>query len=303
MKLVKEFCFVLVLLFMAVGCEKEPTKPAEPTKSTDPSKLTDPTKPTEPPKPNEPTASTKPAKSLHEAAEAEHAILSQMCVAETNVLHLVASGNDRLAQEALDSLIADFNGHPYLPEVVFRIGEEYYYRAFEDPDKCVKVISVEYFKKPKDIWERIVAQWPESESIGLKHAYYFAAVCYYRLGEYENALAYYQKVVGSWPDYEFAWSAQYLIGSCYERLRDSGVIPESEANVKSEEAYKAVVEKYPKGPLTANACLKLGRLNLKRQQKAQAAMYFELFLAKARPADPRIKSIKATLEGLKREQK
>jgi len=232
-----------------------------------------------------------------------YGLKAELKASQMDILSLIRLGNDSAAQTALDYLIADFNDHPDLPEVVFRIGEEYYYRAFEDPDKCVKVISEEYFKKPKDIWERIVAQWPGSESIGLKHAYYFSAVCYGRLGEYENALAYYQKVVDSWPDYEFAWSAQYLIGSCYERLRESAVIPESEANVRMEEAYKAVVEKYPKSPLAANACLKLGRINLKRQQKLEAAMYFELFLARARPADPRIKSIKATLENLKGEEK
>ena len=109
---------------------------------------------------------------------------------------------------------------------MFRIGEEYYYKAFEDPDKCLKVKSKEYLGKAKDIWESIIAQWPQSQSLGLKHAYYFSAVCYRKLGEYENAAEYYQKVVDNWPDYQYTWSAQHLIGQCYENLRNSvGLCP------------------------------------------------------------------------------
>ena len=104
-----------------------------------------------------------------------------------------------------------------------------------------------------------------------------------------------------WPNYKYAWSAQYLIGNCYEKLRDSGSLPEAEANPRIEQSYKAVVDKYPDCALVANACLKLGRLNLKRGQRMEAAMYFELFLETARPTDPRIKSVEAKLKELKGE--
>ena len=36
-----------------------------------------------------------------------------------NILSLIEGGNDTEAQEALDSLIADFNDHPDLTEAVF----------------------------------------------------------------------------------------------------------------------------------------------------------------------------------------
>ncbi|MBA7648321.1 Cell division coordinator CpoB [subsurface metagenome] len=215
---------------------------------------------------------------LDNCPNTEHAILSQMGVAEINVLSLIDSGNDTAAQEALDNLIADFNDHPGLPEVVFVVGEQYYYKAFDDPKKCIKVKSEEYLNKAKDIWERIVAQWPESQSIGLKHASYFSAVCYRRLGEYENAIRYYQKVVDNWPNYLYAWSAQSLIPQCYEKLRNAGSLSESEANLKIEQAYEAVVEEYSDCPLVGNACLKLGQINFKKGQWVLAAQFFELFL-------------------------
>jgi tetratricopeptide (TPR) repeat protein len=132
----------------------------------------------------------------------------------------------------------------------------------------------------------------------LQHAHYFAGVCCRKLGQYDNALAYYQTVVDSWPDYQFAWSAQYLIGICYENLIKSGVLTASEAGLKIEESYKAVAEKYPNSPLTANACMKLSDLNLKRGQLLEVCRYLELFLLNAHPSDPRIENAKARLEEL-----
>jgi len=211
-------------------------------------------------------------------------------------------GDDDAVQTALDTLIADFNDNPALPETVFEIGEQYYYKAFEDPKKCRNVKSEESLCKAKDILERIVEQWPQSKSIGLRHAQYFTAVCYRQLGEYEKAITDYQKVVDNWPDYQYAWSAQYLIGSCYEKLKYYGTLPESEADHNIEQAYKAVVEKYPDSAMVPTASLKLGNLNLKRGQNIEAVQYFVLFLATARSTDPRIESVEIQLDKLKGEE-
>jgi len=230
-----------------------------------------------------------------------HAAQALLQASKVDVLSLIESGDDDEVHRALDTLIVDFNYHPDLPETVFEIGEKYYYKAFEDPKKCAKVKSEENLYKSKDIWVRIVEQWPQSKSIGLKHAQYFTAVCYRRFGEYEKAITNYQKVVDNWPDYQYAWSAQYLIGSCYEKLKYYNSLPESEADPKIEEAYKAIVEKYPDSAMVPTASLKLGHLNLKRGQKIEAVIYFELFLATARPNDPRIESVESHLEELKGE--
>src|SRR4030042_528462 len=193
--------------------------------------------------------------------------------------------HDANVQPALDELISDFNDQQALPEAVFVIGEQYYYKAFEDPNKCINVKSEEYLFKAKDIWEKIIAQCPESKSIGLKHAQYFTAVCYRRLGEYEKAITHYQQVVDNWPDYQYAWSAQYLIGSCYEKLKFYNSLTESEAEPKIEQAYKSVVENYPVSGMVPSASLKLGYMNLKRGQKIESVQYFVLFLVTARPTD------------------
>ncbi len=210
-----------------------------------------------------------------------HAAKALIAVSKVDALSLIQSGDDAAAEKVLDNLIADFNDNPDLPEAVFAIGEKYYYKAFEDPRRCIIVKSQQHLNKAKDIWERIIAQWPQSQSIGLKHAYYFSAACYRRLGEYENAIEYYQKLIRDCPDYAFTWIAHYLMGECYEKLRNSGSLPVSEADPKIEQAYKALVEKYPDRGLAKPAALKLGRLNFQRGQWLDAAMYFELFLEKS----------------------
>jgi TolA-binding protein len=109
-------------------------------------------------------------------------------------------------------------------------------------------------------------------------------------------------VVDNWPDYQYAWSAQYLIGSCYEKLKYYNILPESEAEPRIEQAYKSVVEKYPDSAMVPAASLKLGNLSLKSGHKIEAATYYELFLATTRPNDPRIESVNAYLEELKGEE-
>ena len=210
------------------------------------------------------------------------AMWAKMDMAKTDIW----LGNDAAAQEAINNLIADFSDNPDLPEAVFAIGEQYYYKAFDDPDRCTIVKSQDHLNKAKHIWERIIAQWPQSQSIGLKHAYYFSAVCYHKLGEHTKAAEYFQKVVDDYPAYQYAWSAQCLIGECYEKLRDSGVLSESEANPKIEESYIAVIEKYPDSSVAAHAHLQLANMKSQANQWAEAAAYFESFLEKY-PQDKR----------------
>ena len=55
----------------------------------------------------------------------KHAVWSKAGLARLNI----ALGDDPNAQAGIGSLIADFNDHPGLPEVVFVVGEQYYYKA------------------------------------------------------------------------------------------------------------------------------------------------------------------------------
>jgi tetratricopeptide (TPR) repeat protein len=204
----------------------------------------------------------------------------------------ISVGDDNAVRVDVNNLITDFNGQPALPSAIFAIGEEYYNKTLNTKGEpnLSEAKAKEYYQKALTVWERIITELPKSESIFTTHAYYFSAICHHELGEHEKAIEYFQKVLSDRPGYQYAWSAQYLIGECYEDLQRSGILPASEANPLMEQAYKAVIEKYPDCSLVGSACLKLGRPSFKKGQWADAAYYFEIFLQK-NPDDPRWSSV------------
>lgn len=187
------------------------------------------------------------AKQLHQRVvnewpEHNYAMWSRRDLAKLNII----LGNEAAAEAAIGSLIADFSNRPALHRAVFEIGEQYYNQAFEDEEQGRTAEAKDHFTKAIAVWERIIKELPESTDTAL--AYNFAAECYRRLGQYEKAIEYYQKVVDNWPGYEYAWNAQFLIGHNYEDLKKSGVISKSEADAKIKAAYEQVLEKYPACP-------------------------------------------------------
>ena len=165
--------------------------------------------------------------------------------------------------------------------------------------------------------------------------YGFSAQSYYRLGEYIKAVDCFQKVANDWPEYRYGTIVQYMIGVCYERLKNSPDVAMSadEADKRIEAAYMAVIERYPEKPLATGATLKLGQLYFDKEQWAEAIVYFEMyrqrkpdhyrflymlgqayekieanelaievyeqFLAKAKQGDRRIERVQARLDELK----
>jgi tetratricopeptide (TPR) repeat protein len=191
----------------------------------------------------------------------EHAILSQIGIAETNALSLIESGNDTATEAALDSLIVDFNNNPGLPEAVFVIGEKYYREAFRYEKEGQVSQARENFQKAVDTWEKIITELPES--IATAWAYNSAADCYHRLGQHVKAIEYYQKVVDDWPGYEYVWSALFRIGHIHEITKKSGLMSKSEANSKIKVIYERLIEEYPSCKMARHARRWLIRHNYK----------------------------------------
>jgi tetratricopeptide (TPR) repeat protein len=204
----------------------------------------------------------------------------------------ISLGNDAAVEADVNNLIADFNDNPDLPRAIFTIGEDYYNKTLnaEGEPNLSEDKTKEYYQKAMIIWEKMITKLPVAESIFTTHSYYLSAVCYHKLGNHDKAIEYFQKVLNDWPDYEYDWSAQYLIGECYEDLQRSGILPASEAEPLIEQAYKAIIEQYPDCCLVGSACLRLGRPSFRRGQLSDAAYYFELFLQKS-PNDPRWTSV------------
>ncbi|NIP28030.1 MAG: tetratricopeptide repeat protein [Phycisphaerae bacterium] len=182
--------------------------------------------------------------------KSSHAARARLQASKVDVFSLIESGDDAAVQDALDTLIADFNDHNDLPEAVFVIGEQYYDNAFRYKKEGLQAESQSSFQKAIAVWERIITDLPPSPFI--PQANIFVGICYDRIGDYRTAIKYYQVVLDDWPDYRHAGSAQYKIGRCYQRLRDAGLMSNSEAEILIRAAYEAVVKKYP-GSSTAPA--------------------------------------------------
>jgi len=174
--------------------------------------------------------------------ESEHAILSRGGM----IMVDIGLGNDANAQAAIDNLIADFNDHLGLPEVVFVIGEQYYNKAFIYKKEGLDTEARGCFEKALAIWESITELPPNA--VYPAQAYLFSGECYCRLGQHQTAIGYYQKVVDDWPDYENRWYALFLIGCGYEQLRDSGDVEKSLAKARIQAAYEWVLLEYPDCP-------------------------------------------------------
>ena len=167
------------------------------------------------------------------------AMWAKVDMAKTDIL----LGNEAAAEAVVNELIADFNDEPNLPKAIFTIGEEYYNRAFVKENEGQQAESKASFRKAIAIWERIIKDLPPLAATA--EAYHFSGCCYERLGEYEKAAEYYQMVVDKWPDYEYAWSAQFLIAACYEELARSGQIPKADAAAQICRACDKLLTNYP----------------------------------------------------------
>ncbi|MHC4426135.1 MAG: tetratricopeptide repeat protein [Planctomycetota bacterium] len=191
----------------------------------------------------------------------------------------IALGNETNPQAAVDKLITDFGDDPNLPQAVFRVGQKYYSQARLHQGQGHDDRANEYYRKAIAVWERIAQELVPSPTT--PQAYWCSAVVYSQeLREYEKGIQYYQEIVDNWPDYTYAWHAQFFVGKYYEMLRDAGDLSESEASPKIEQAYESFVEKYPGSEYARHVALKMGRLSLRRERWAAAAQYFEFLCDK-----------------------
>jgi len=156
----------------------------------------------------------------------------------------IGLGDDANALAVTDGLIFDFYDHSDLAGVVFHIGEQYYEKAFRAENEALETQAKENFEKALTVWEKIITDLPVSDPNTPK-AYYFSAVCYRRQGEYEVAIEYYSIVLDNWPNYEYAWVAQFRIARCYEKLASSGRIPKTEAAAQICQACEKLLANYP----------------------------------------------------------
>ncbi len=204
-----------------------------------------------------------------------------------DAMSFITSQDSNKTGEALDKLLIDFKDHPDLPKTLLFMGERCYKQELskegDDP-----VQTKDNFEKAAKIYDRLINEFPASSPV--PEACLWAGYSYRELGKHQESVRCFQKVVDDYPRYEYAWNAQYWIGECYEQMRISGALPESEATTKMEQAYQTFIEKYPAHSLAGHVCLKLSNLSFSRNEPAEAAAYLEIFLETS-PDDPRVPDV------------
>jgi len=178
----------------------------------------------------------------------------------------IDSGNEAAAQSAINKLETDFFNVPNAARGIYLVGYHY--------DQGGR------YEKAKPLYEFVASNWPgdwyamwswsrlavidiglgemeaaETAADVLIANYQLTfrigeAVCdvaqeYEGAGEYLRAAEVYEKVADLWPEFEYAWHAQFMAGRCYEKLKESGAIEGVEADEKIKAAYERVVERYP----------------------------------------------------------
>jgi len=154
-----------------------------------------------------------------------------------------ALGNDAAAKAAMEKLLTAFSGHPELPEAALQIAEPYWQKGLDLEKQGLVNEAKSNFQKALKIAEEVENRVPGY--VPNADTYLWTAISYRVLGNYEKSTNLLQKLVDEWPNYGKASDALYLIGQNYDRLRDLGVITDSEADLNMKAAYELLVEKYP----------------------------------------------------------
>lgn len=221
----------------------------------------------------------------------EQAIFAKVCLGHAQI----RLGEEEKAEAIFRTIVTRYAGDVRLAQAVHMMAEGYFDQAvLMERETAERIGSAEYArvireqgrsKEVKHLYQRAIEKWqiiikdlPFLEDV-TPGAWYFTGVTYRRhLGEEEKAIPYYEKVVQTWPGYEYAWSAQAMLPVCYENMMRAGRMTPERAEAMMEKAYQVVVDRYPTCSLAEPAYLRLGLLKLKKDQPEQAAAYFTTFL-------------------------
>ena len=155
----------------------------------------------------------------------------------------ITLGNS-VSAEVIDSLTVDFNDNDDLPTALSLVADAYWNHAFRKIDEGDPNGANECFQMAITQWKRVIDRFPRIPQV-TAGAYYFSGCCYERLGQTDKALEHYLVVVERWPDYEYAWSAQFSIACCLEEMTRAKKIPFAEGVEKIKEACRKLLASYP----------------------------------------------------------
>jgi len=186
-------------------------------------------------------------------------------IPKSQILSYIDAGDDGKVMPAVEKLIADFPGHPYIPAAVSRVAEQYQKRGAKLEAQGAMGPARDNLKKAAVIYEIVVMRLPDStgytKTSGIMKEFETATPkaccaagdCYRKLDEYEKSNQCYQKLVDVYPKFISAGSTLYMMGQNYQQMGKSGIISKSEADAKTRAVYQQIVEKYPACPTAKQA--------------------------------------------------
>ena len=207
---------------------------------------------------------------------------------------------DRLndANNALVMLIKNYMDNPQLPRAIHVLGEEYYYyqspaykKELQSGSESRPISLREIFKdefenkytKSRMVWMKAIELMSDNPLTA--EYYHYAGTCSRELGEYENALKYYQIVIDKYPDYKGASGVQLQIAHIYESLENEGLISVEEAYDLVINAYQEIINKYPNSSFVNLAKNRIGRCKQEFQRKLEKELRDKM--GKFQPANQR----------------
>jgi TolA-binding protein len=224
------------------------------------------------------------------------------------ILNALDSNDTDYADALLAQFVEDFNQNLYAGDCLELVVDKCYWTGFQLMRQSKHQQANIRFAFAEKILQIIIDKKTAGNSaIGTTHTfaalYYYAAGCRQQQGNWDGAIKYFHKTIENGPMFQYTWNAQAAIGWCYEALARSEKWPKEAALPLIEEAYKAVLDKYPNGNMAYYAAYRLGELSIEKGDKAGAITYYRKYLEKAHPQDTRIETIKAKLTTLEEENK
>jgi TolA-binding protein len=168
----------------------------------------------------------------------DQALFAKVCMGHIRV----RQGDDQGAEAIFQKVLTDYANHPRLIEAANLMAEGYYNAAFLAENR-------DDINRAHACFRAAIAKWkliPQGhDSIITPQALNLMAESYSSVGELQNAVECYRKLVAGWPDYEYTWSALYKMGDCYLRLAKTGAIPEGDAMIVARDSFERVLRDYP----------------------------------------------------------
>jgi len=176
----------------------------------------------------------------------DQALFAKVCMGHVHI----RQGQDSQAEVIYQKVLNDYAKHPRLADAIDLMAQGYYDQAEAEVDPRQDTVpekAKEHFAAALGKWELVINRLPETPHV-TACAYHYAGLCNRYLNRLDGATKYFQMVVDRWPEYEYAWHLQYLVGRTLDYRKESEEISASEADPMIKAAYEQLLVKYPSCP-------------------------------------------------------